>query len=327
MQETIHDKANNADARVNMDVRMGTRRDYSKLVRVRAEWLDTFYRYHPAAERWCPSAMRVPHIEDEQTLFRYLYNAEGCLAVVESERPYGYILCQAREDQKVLVIAGQTPCVWPGLAFEKVGRKLIEFALHQARKQGLAKISLNFHGVPDEVDPMAGLYRNHGFTGLSRFEMLSNRLHVDVGMQQLRFRSAVEIGLNAFYECNASARHLSAEASKKDCDFSLQRGQRWGSVDPSTDWIAAYDGHDPVGIVRMAVDGEGIGILDELAIIKKHRGRGLGICLLARGLSALEGRADIVRLDVDDDNVPALKLYARAGFNVHHHHGTLERNV
>ena len=42
---------------------------------------------------------------------------------------------------------------------------------------------------------------------------------------------------------------------------------------------------------------------------------------IAGGLSRLIGKTEVVWLDVDHDNVPALRVYERAGFQVHHRSG------
>lgn len=111
---------------------------------------------------------------------------------------------------------------------------------------------------------------------------------------------------------------------KKDCEFSERM---WGTTDPKTDWLVAYDGEQLVGTVRVAVTREGLGVLDDIALIKEYRGRGFGRCLLARGLSALIGRTEIVRLDCEQDNTSAVQLYRQAGFKIHHEHGELRKEL
>ena len=76
---------------------------------------------------------------------------------------------------------------------------------------------------------------------------------------------------------------------------------------------------------RIAVSREGVGVLDGIAVAPERRGRGIGRALLAKGLTALAGRTDIVRLDVHHDNPAAIRLYERAGFRTHHVHGEMVR--
>jgi ribosomal protein S18 acetylase RimI-like enzyme len=92
-------------------------------------------------------------------------------------------------------------------------------------------------------------------------------------------------------------------------------------VDPSTDWIAAYAGGAVVGTVRVAVTRTALGVLDNIRVAESHRRRGFGRCLLARGLSALAGRTDVVWTDTDDDHPGARRFYEKAGFRVRHRHG------
>ena len=75
--------------------------------------------------------------------------------------------------------------------------------------------------------------------------------------------------------------------------------------------------------MRVAVTASRVGLADGIAVAKERRGRGLGRLLLARGLAALIGRTDVVWLDTDHDNMPAQRLYRRAGFQLLHRHGVL----
>lgn len=61
------------------------------------------------------------------------------------------------------------------------------------------------------------------------------------------------------------------------------------------------------------------GRIHMLGLLKESRGKGLARILISAGLSHLAGRgANAVRLAVDEDNQPALKLYRRLGFRTVH---------
>lgn len=207
----------------------------------------------------------------------------------------------------------------------KAGSKLLEFVIRQAGERGLTRVGMFFHGIRDEVDPLISLYREHGFQlarGQPRLEMLTRRLSIDPGPHDIRFRSAEEVGPAVLLGVEAAIQDWSLEQARENLEFSREM---W-SV-PDTDWLAAYEDENPVGVVRMAVSREGVGVVDAFGLLREHRGRGLGICLLARGLSCLIGKTEVVRLDADHDNVPALRLFERAGFQVHHLHGNLTLEV
>lgn len=82
------------------------------------------------------------------------------------------------------------------------------------------------------------------------------------------------------------------------------------------------------GLVAVGQDGEVVGYaaavvpLDEaqvldVAVTPERRGQGIGATLVAALLSAVAARgATAVTLEVADDNLPALRLYRRAGFVV-----------
>jgi len=311
-------------------LRIGIRRDYHELVRLRAEWIDWFCQSHPASQRWCPAACHIPRIENEGDLLWHLIGKDGRWAVIYRSQGelQGYILCRSDSDKKELLIEGQTPRVSPSLAdsgVDEVGRGLIQFVLRHGVEQELEEVKMPFHGFPDEISLLMRLYRREGFACEPWYEMFSDKLDIEPGPQHLQFRSAGELGLDAFHESEAiTGQCSSAEDSKKDCEMSQRM---WDSIDPNTDWLMAYDDGRLVGTVRVAVTREGLGHLDGIALIEEYRGRGLGRCLLAKALSALIGRTEIVWLTCLQDNPPAVRLYRRAGFKVHHEYGELNKGL
>jgi len=124
--------------------------------------------------------------------------------------------------------------------------------------------------------------------------------------------------LVGYEENEAKMRGWSMEQTKKNLAFSRKM---WSM--PESDWLAAYEEGRPVGTVRMAMTHEGIGVVDAFGLLEAYRGRGLGVHLLAGGLSCLAGKTDVIWQDVDHDNVPARRVYDRVGFQVHHHHGEM----
>lgn len=317
---------------MSIEVRMADSRDYRAVIRLRAEWLDRFCANHPGEERWCPAGCRVPDIEDEHLLSDHLPRPEridphtlarenACWAagVLSEGKADAYLLWRANKEKRELAIWKHTPRVSSRVELEEAGGQLVDFVLQHAREQGLKQVSISLHGFPDEVDPLVDLYHAHGFKGELRWEMVSHQLHLDPGPHQLEFRSAEEVGLDSFYEIDAKLRNWPAEDSKKSCAMS----QKMWTVEPGTDWLLAYEGRELVGTVQVAVTPTGVGVLDGIAVVPEHRGRGLGRALLARGLSALIGRTDVVWLDVDQDNVSAQQLYQWAGFKLLHRHGVL----
>ncbi|KKM08338.1 hypothetical protein LCGC14_1724900 [marine sediment metagenome] len=307
--------------------RLTERQDYHALVRLRAEWLDAFCRAHLAPQRWCPANCRVPDIEDERTLLGHLAGEDGrwAAALQRDGTPVGYVLCRADEDKGELAIEGQTPRVSPQVAFDAAAGELLEFVLQRAAESGLKKIRFSYHGFGDEVITLGGLYERSGFAGECVFEMLTRQLQIDPGPTRLEFRSAEEIGLDAFHEAEVACGYCrSPRRAKENGEFSRKM---WGSVQPGTDWLAAYDRDSLVGTVRVAVSREGIGVLDAIAVAERRRRQGIGRSLLARGLSALVDRTAAVRLDVHHDNPAAIRLYERAGFRTHHVHGNVSKSI
>jgi GNAT superfamily N-acetyltransferase len=303
---------------------MVARRDYHDLIRVRAEWLDHFCGNHPASERWCPAVCRVPNIEDEHGMFDYLRHVDGrWAAVLAGEAGLGaYILCRTDKEGGKVVIEHGSPRVSPACAYKDAAGELVQFVCGLAEEWGLQTVEVGFHGFPDEVGPLADLCLKQGFEDHSRLEMVSRQLPMSPGSPPLQFRSAADVGLETACEVEATLMDWSLEHTRGNLEFS----RKMWSVDDN-DWLVAYDGESPAGTVRMALTPEGIGVLDAFGLLAGSRGRGLGIHLLAAGLSLLIGRTSAVWLDVDRHNVPALKTYEKAHFQVHHRHGGMKKQL
>jgi len=319
---------------MTIEARIADRRDYRDLVRIRAEWLDRFVADHPAPERWSPAGARVPELEDEYLLAKHLPRPDrldpdtlarqnDCWAALATKdgKALGYILWRIDLEKRGLEICTNTPRVVEGPDLAEPGSTLVDLLLHHAREQNLKQVTVRLQGFPGEVGPLVELYHDHGFAGDLRWQMVSRQFDLDPGTHRLTFRSAADIGLDAFFEAEViSGQAASPEESKEDCEISQKM---WLSVEPGTDWFVGYEAGEVVGTVRTAVTATGVGVLDAISVAAEHRGRGLGRELLARGVASLRGRTDVVWLDVDHDNVPALRLYEWAGFKLLQRHGTL----
>jgi len=262
---------------------------------------------------------------EDEMLVNYLVGKDGewtAVAVADGE-VIACMFCRIDGTDKQLCIERHTPRLSPRAQMDQTGVELIRFALKQASQEGLQRVVMSFHGFADEVAPLSRVYRELGFSGQLRWEMVSHQLAMDPGPKHLRYRSAGEIGLSAFYQIAGEIRDRTAQEVERSMEFS----RKMWSVEPERDWLVAYEDENPVGIVQTAVTREGVGVLDHIAIVKEHRGRGVSRGLLARGLSALVARTDVVWLDVDEDNLSAARLYRRAGFQVHHHFGEVTRDI
>lgn len=90
---------------------------------------------------------------------------------------------------------------------------------------------------------------------------------------------------------------------------------------PGATWLIAYDwriGQPPeyCGTIQGIRDRHGFGAVQNLGIVPEHRGRGLGGALLLAALHGFQA-AGLPRafLEVTAQNVGAIRLYQRLGFN------------
>ena len=89
---------------------------------------------------------------------------------------------------------------------------------------------------------------------------------------------------------------------------------------PTATWLATYRPYrnslpEFVGTVQGVRDASGVGALQNLGVVPRHRGKGLGSILLIRSLVGFQ-RANVRRvfLEVTSQNAGAIKLYERRGF-------------
>jgi ribosomal protein S18 acetylase RimI-like enzyme len=91
---------------------------------------------------------------------------------------------------------------------------------------------------------------------------------------------------------------------------------------PGATWLATYRPYrnsrlEFVGTVQGVRDSLGLGAVQNLGIVPRHRGKGLGSILMIRALVGFQ-RANVRRvfLEVTSHNAGAIKLYQRLGFRL-----------
>jgi predicted GNAT family acetyltransferase len=71
-----------------------------------------------------------------------------------------------------------------------------------------------------------------------------------------------------------------------------------------------------VSVAGVHVDSEeyGVTVLGSIATLPKFRGKGLATLVTARLLKELVGKREVITLNVDSKNIPAVKCYSNLGF-------------
>ncbi len=87
---------------------------------------------------------------------------------------------------------------------------------------------------------------------------------------------------------------------------------------PGATWLAVWNDARPLeycGTIQGVASRPGLGAVQNLGIVRGHRNRKLGSCLLFRALQGFrEAGLERVFLEVTSDNVGAIQLYRRHGF-------------
>ena len=102
--------------------------------------------------------------------------------------------------------------------------------------------------------------------------------------------------------------------SRDGCRLLMREIRRKAGFLPDATWLlAGPDG--PCGTVQGVADRHGVGAIQNLGIVRAHRGRGLGRALLLQALHGFR-QAGLTRgvLEVTARNEGAVRLYQRAGF-------------
>jgi len=82
-------------------------------------------------------------------------------------------------------------------------------------------------------------------------------------------------------------------------------------------WVAESEG-ELVGFCHVDRRGD-VGYVQAIGVLASHEGRGVGAALLSRGIGTLRG-SGVARIELctEENNARAQRLYARAGFTLHH---------
>jgi hypothetical protein len=94
---------------------------------------------------------------------------------------------------------------------------------------------------------------------------------------------------------------------------------RWGFV-PDATWLVVHTGSEPstpaaCGTIQGCVEGWRVGAIQNIGVVPECRGLGIGRALLVKSLTGFHLRGvRRVRLEVTDDNSPAVELYRSVGF-------------
>lgn len=108
--------------------------------------------------------------------------------------------------------------------------------------------------------------------------------------------------------------HVGARITRQEVTASIDAG-RWDDEDARTFWIE-HDDHGRVGLVRLQDLTDPTPVLD-LRLAEHHRGRGLGVEILAaltRHVMETMPAVDRFEGQTREDNVPMLRTFQKAGW-------------
>ncbi len=245
---------------------------------------------------------------------------------VQAERD----LCLVDEDGRIVAYGGLRPWHGPGWAQAELmvrperrrqglGRALLRRLVVEARGRGAHYLAAM---APDQPGDAAGFLRQNGF------ELLAARQHMrlrPVAVPRARAVPGYRLRLAGLEDSGILAEITNqAYAGSRFTDLADGPGYRRYMEESGAQVFVAERAADgwAAGLCEVraretALEGREVpsGHIASLAVRPENRGQGLGCNLLARGIRCcLEAGWPTVELNVDRDNLAALRLYERAGF-------------
>ena len=165
------------------------------------------------------------------------------------------------------------------------------------------------------------LLARHGFAETRRFYRM--RIDLRAGSGRPVWPAGIEVRAFRRHHDEAAVHQALQEAFAETFHFApltLEEWERHQFTRTNLDtglWLVAWDGPEVAGVCLAFINPDR-GYVDDLAVRKPWRGRGLGLALLLDSFALLGARGQTeVALDVDSENATgAVALYERAGMHV-----------
>jgi ribosomal protein S18 acetylase RimI-like enzyme len=287
-------------------------------------WVSTYNRARAEVPEFVP--LQVEELEREQK--KPWFKADGEFIAELDGVAVGTVRAYLRDSRKLRVGFVDGPNVVPEARRRGVGSALMHRALESLRQRGATAAE---DGAGDWNAPALAFLRKHGFEPLHTY----SRMERDLGPVPTGIGESREVVLQPFGESDeevatwhglikaAFAEHHNFEVMPLSEFLYFARHQRDGGG-LFERWFALLDGV-PVGYLIIEIDpqeneklGKRRGWVNDIGVLKEHRGRGIATRLLLRTLERLQvlGMESAV-LSVDDQNVTgARRVYERVGFRV-----------
>jgi mycothiol synthase len=208
-----------------------------------------------------------------------------------------------------------------------IGSRLLSLCDHRAAQLLPAAPRTTTNWAADDTAPE--LLRDHGYRPIRYFVKMEIDADAvpdgapvwppDIDCVRLSERTDLASALYAAW-LDAFADHWGGHAEREDGFWQERRDSKLGSAFPfdATLWLLACDQGAVIGFCLCEIgssEGELVGRVSEVGVVRSHRGAGIGYALLRSGFRELRSRGAVrIVLDVDAENVTsALRLYEKAG--------------
>jgi mycothiol synthase len=178
-----------------------------------------------------------------------------------------------------------------------------------------------FSAALTQDDAAAQLLAGRGYKGARRFWHME--VELGKGLEAPTPPSGIQLRRLDPESDLPAAHRILEEAFKDHWDYSpipyeefLDNDVHRDDFDPAL-WIVAVDADEPVGVLSGSAHTDR-GWVDEVGVLRSHRGRGIATAMLRESFAEFEHRGlPRVRLNVDSDNLTgAVSLYERVGMRI-----------
>jgi ribosomal protein S18 acetylase RimI-like enzyme len=287
-------------------------------------WVGTYNRARAEVPEFVP--LKVEELSREQK--KPWFKADGEFIAELDGVAVGTVSAYLRDSRKLRVGFIDGPNVVPEARRHGVGSALMRKAFDSLRQRGATGAE---DGAGDWNTAAHAFLRKHGFEPSHTY----SRMERDFGPVPTGIGENREVVLQPFGESDeevatwhglikaAFADYHNFEAMPLAEFFHFARHQRDGGGFFER-WFALLDGV-PVGYLIIEIDpqeneklGKMRGWVNDIGVLKEHRGRGIATRLLIHTVERLRAlRMESVVLSVDDQNVTgARRVYERVGFRV-----------
>jgi GNAT superfamily N-acetyltransferase len=248
-------------------------------------------------------------------------SSRQAVAKTEDDRIVGYCLCLVNPGATGSIFLPETyPDLGSAYSFDEVGSEVLKTLTSQMQAWDLAILQAM---VKDEQSELGRVFRKGGFLPICRLEIMQTAVGAKgeatdgEGITWEKYEtSRSEAFADTILQTYEGSRDCPCLTGLRTGDEILVGHRNSGIFEEAGWWILCYQGR-PAGVILLNSTEEDLYRLElvYMGLSAWARGKGLGRVLLSWGFECARRLGKkVLRLSVDCDNAPAIRLYRSFGF-------------